>query len=108
MGQRIRLAEACAPSGEASGKQNSQGRQRLIKLENSAQVKDTLVMNADTSQQIEEQLLSLFPINSHYIGMHFSTSQEGTMHRKYFEGEIGSSIDIVYVKLYLKKHPPLS
>jgi hypothetical protein len=108
MGQRIRLAEACAPSGEASGKQNTEGRQRLVKLENSAQVKDSLRMSANTTQEIEEQLLALFPIDPQYIGMYFSTSQEGTMHRKYFEGEIDPDALMVYVKLYLKKHPPLS
>ena len=108
MGQRVWLPEACAPSGEASGKQKSKGRQRLIKLENSSQVKDTLRINANTTQEIEDQLRSLFPIDPQYIGMFFSTSQDGTLHRKYFEGEIDPNALMVYVKLFLKKHPPLS
>ena len=108
VGQGVWLPEACAPSGEASGKQKSQHPKRIIKLENSAQMRESVQMYANTTQEIEKQLYSLFGIDCHYIGMHFSLSQEGTMHRKFFEGGIDPDALVVYVKLFLKKHPPLS
>lgn len=108
MRQRVWLSEACAAGGETSGEQNAQPTQRLVKLENSAQVKESIPMNANTTQEIQRQLYSLFRIDSEYIGMHFFTSPEGVIQRKLVEGEIDPTVFMLYVKLYLKKHPPLS
>lgn len=77
---------------------------RIIRLENSFQVKDPIHIKANTTQEIEKYLYSIYPINAHSIGMRFSTSCNGTMHRKYIEGAIDPSEVSVYVKLYLKKH----
>ena len=110
-GQRIWLAEACAASGKASGGQGSDSKAsttRIIKLENSYQVKEPIYLQANTTQEIETYLCSTYPIDCSAIGMRFSTSLEGTLHRKYIEGAIDPSKDTVYVKLYLKKHPHLS
>lgn len=95
------FSEACAQQGEASREQKPQ---RIIKLENSFQVKDPIRMKVNTTQEIEQTLLSLYPIDPHHIGMRFSSSREGTMHRKFIEGTIDPSCDTIYVKLYLKKH----
>ena len=107
MGQRVWQPEACASSGEASGEPNSKGISRIIKLENSLQVKDPIRMKADTTREIQETLCSLYPIDISFIGMLFSTSPDGVMHRKFIEGPLPSSEPTIYVKLYLKKHPPL-
>lgn len=110
-GQGIRLAEACAASRKASGGQGSDPKAsttRIIKLENSHQVKGPIYLDVNTTQEIEEYLCSTYPIDCSAIGMRFATSQEGTLHRKYFEGVIEPSQDTVYVRLYLKKHPLLS
>ncbi len=109
MGQRVWLSEACAPGGETSGEPTSQdGTPRIIKFENSFQVKDPFCLKGDTTQEIESQILKLYPIDPYYIGMHYSASPEGVINRKFFEGKIDPSIIMVYVKLFLKKHPPLS
>lgn len=108
MGQGVWQSEARATSGEANGESDSKGIPRFIKFENSAQVKETIRINANTTQEIEKKLLELYPIDSYYIGMQFSYSQEGTMHRKFVEGTLDPSEPFIYIKLYLKKHPTLS
>lgn len=108
MGQGVWQPEARSASGEALGEQSSKGNPRIIKFENSLQMKESIRIDADTTQDIEKRLLALFPIDSHHIGMLFSYSQEGTMNRKFVEGALDPSEFFIYVKLYLKKHPPLS
>jgi hypothetical protein len=113
-GGRNLFSEACAPSGEASGNQKPQRQiqleasfqmsPRIIKLENSLQVKEPIHMHANTTQEIEKYLYSVFPIEPHAIGMRFSTSRDGTPNRKFIEGAIDPSEVSIYIKLYLKKH----
>jgi hypothetical protein len=113
-GERSVFSEACAQHGEASREQKPsrhiqletsfQMSPRIIRVENSFQVKDPIPLNANTTQEIATYLYSIFPINSHSIGMRFSTSRDGTSNRKFIEGVIDPSYDTIYVKLYLKKH----
>ena len=117
-GERSVFSEACAQHGKASGEQkpsrliqletSSQMSPRIIRLENSFQVKDPIHMKANTTQEIEKYLYSIYPIDPHSIGMRFSISCNGTMHRKFIEGAIDPSEVSIYVKLYLKKHTLLS
>lgn len=106
-GKRGLFSEACPQSGETSGEARTRTC-RIIKLENSAQVKESLRMNADTTQEIQESLCDIYPIDLSYIGMLFSTSPDGTVGRKFIEGPLPSDKLTIYIKLYLKKHPPLS
>jgi len=113
-GKRSIFSEACAPSREASGEQKPQRHiqletsfqmsPRIIRLENSLQVKEPIHMKANTTQEIERYLYSIFPIEPQAIGMRFSTSREGTPNRKFIEGVIDPSEVSIYIKLYLKKH----
>lgn len=107
MGQRIWKSEARAAGGEASGEQKAKV-QRILSFENSFQIKDPVYVRANTVKEMEDQLFTMYPFNSYYIGMLFSHSREGTMQRKYLEGPMDPLEPFVYVKLYLKKHPPLS
>jgi hypothetical protein len=107
MGKGVWHPEACAASGEASGESNSQATHRIIKFENSFQVKDSFLMKANTTQELENQIVTKFSIDPYYVGMRFSHTKEGTMQRKYIEGVLDPSEQMVYVKLYLKKHAPL-
>lgn len=103
-GERHLFSEACASKRKTSGEQIS----RLIKFENSFQVKDSILLKANTTQEIEEQLLAMYPIHPYYIGMRFSHSRQGTMHRKFIEGLLDPSEPTVYIHLFLKKHPSIS
>lgn len=103
-GKRRVFSEACASTRNTYGEQIS----RLIKVENSSQVKDSILLKANTTQDIEEQLLALYPIDPYSIGMRFSHSREGTIHRKFIEGRLDPSEPTVYIKLFLKKHPSIS
>jgi hypothetical protein len=103
-GERRLFSEACASTRKTYGEQIS----RLIKFENSSQVKDSILLKANTTQELEEQLLAMYPINTYYIGMRFSHSREGTMNRKFIEGQLDPSEPTVYIKLFLKKHPQVS
>ena len=64
-------------------------------------------VEANTTEDIELFFKDFCGWESEYIGVLFSPSQSGTMHRKYIRGKIDPSLDTIYVRLYLKKHPPI-
>lgn len=99
-GQEYLQFQTCPSSRETSGDKIS----RLIKFENSFQVKESVHLKANTTEEVEEKLLRLFPIHPYYIGMRFSQTREGTIHRKFIQGSLDPLEPTVYVKLYLKKH----
>jgi hypothetical protein len=104
--QQIWLAEACTPDGSLAGKE-SEKPTRIVKIENATRLTGPFSIQANTTEEIELFFKDYCDWNSEYIGLQFSPSPAGTMHRRYIQGKIDKSIDSIYVKLYLKKHPPL-
>jgi len=104
--QQIWLSEACPPDG-SSPREEQRKTTRIIKVENATRINGPLFIEADTTQEIELFFQDMHGWQTTFIGLLFSPSPPGVMHRKYIEGKIHPSIDTVYVKLYLKKHPPL-
>ena len=104
--KQIWLSEACPPDG-STPREESRKVQRIIKLENAARIEKPLLVEADTTNEIEISLQKKYSWQMNMIGLLFSPSPAGVMHRTYIEGKIDPSVDTVYVKLYLKKHPPL-
>jgi hypothetical protein len=105
--QQIWLPEACPPDGSLAGKE-SEKPTRIVKIENSTRLTGPFSIQANTTEEIELFLKDYCDWNSEYIGLQFSPSPAGTMHRRYIQGKIDKSIDSIYVKLFLKKHPLLT
>lgn len=66
------------------------------------------MLRANTTQEIETMLVDMFGFDTYYIGLQFYSSRSGTMNRKLLNDVIDPSVEDIYVKLYLKKHPPIS
>jgi hypothetical protein len=104
--EQIWLTEACAPDGSLAGKE-SEKPTRILKVENATRLTGPFTIQANTTEEIELFLQEYCGWNSDYIGLQFSPSPAGTIHRRFIQGKIDKSIDTIYIKLFLKKHPPL-
>jgi hypothetical protein len=104
--QQIWIPEAC-PSDGVPPREESRKHSRLVKVENASKLNGPFSIRAETTEELETFFKEKCGWNSHCIGLLFSSSQPGACNRKYFQGKIDPSIDTVYVKLYLKKHPSL-
>jgi hypothetical protein len=104
--QQIWLSEACPPDG-GTPREEQRKATRIIKVENATRIDKPFCLEADTTQEIEVFFQQIYGVQTSFIGLLFSPSASGAMHRKYIEGKIDPSVDTVYVKLYLKKHHPI-
>ncbi len=104
--QQIWIPEAC-PSDGVPPREESRKHSRLVKVENASKLNGPFLIRADTTEELETFFKEKCGWNSHCIGLLFSSSLPGVTNRKYFQGKIDPSIDTIYVKLYLKKHPTL-
>jgi hypothetical protein len=104
--EQVWLPEARPSDGSLAGKE-SENLCRIIKVENATRLSGPFSIQANTTEDIELFLKDYCDWNPEYIGLQFSPSPAGTMHRRYIQGKIDRSIDTIYVKLFLKKHPPL-
>lgn len=104
--QQIWLPEACPSNGSLAGKE-SEKPTRILKIENATRMNAPLTIQANTTEEIELFLQDYCGWDSDFIGLQFSPSPAGTMHRRFIQGKIDKSIDTIYIKLFLKKHPPL-
>ncbi len=107
-GQQVWVSEACAEYGGASREEPRKGsRQRIIYIENSYKMKTPFTLYAESTQDIERFLFQEYNFDREIIGLSFSSARFGTIHREVFNGTIPRSYEDVYVRLFLKKHPPL-
>jgi hypothetical protein len=104
--QQIWLPEAHSPNGSPP-REEQRKIKRIIKVENATRLSGPFYLEANTTEEIELFFKDYCQWESEYIGVLFSPSPSGTMHRKYFRGKIDPSVDTIYVRLYLKKHPPI-
>ena len=101
------LSEAYPPKGSSSGKAEGAS-QRIVNIENAQDLNKSLLVLANTTQEIETELVNRFGFDTSVLGFYFSNVRAGTLHRKNIEGALEPSMTDIYVRLYLKKHPPLS
>lgn len=102
------VREGCASEVGQSGAQSTESRcQRLIYVENAVKIKSPFLIVCRTTNDIESFLQTTYGFPNASIGILFSATREGSIHRTYFNGIIPASLDTVYTRLVLLKHPPL-
>jgi hypothetical protein len=104
--QQIWLPETC-PSNGSPPREEPRKLKHIVKVENAARMNGPFSIEADTTEDLERFFKDVCNWESEYIGLLFSSSRSGTPQRKYFHGKIDPSIETIYVRLYIKKHPPL-
>lgn len=80
-------------------------RQRIVKLENSAQHHEPFVIQASTTEEVIAALCRRIPnLDLTQIGLVISPQREGATNRQLLEGNLPDDVQDIWVKLYLKKH----
>lgn len=100
------VREGHALQGGQSGAESTASQcGRIIYVENAYKINNPLKLVCTTTQDIATFLRESYGFPNNTIGVLFSTARSGTIHRTYFTGTLPLSLDTVFVRLVLLKHP---
>jgi hypothetical protein len=103
-GQNNLQFQTCTDAGVSARKKS-----RIIQFENASNCKKPFALQEiGTVSDLEQAIYDRFPdFSSDAIGIRVSGHAPGIVGRKYFTDVLPSTVDTLYLHLYLKKHPPL-
>ena len=95
--------KTCPTDGNAEREKRSY----IVHIENASDFKSAFVVEkVSTVKEVVQAIQDRHPaLNNDSILMQVSDSRTGTMHRVFYETELPSEKDTLYVKLLLRKHP---
>lgn len=93
--------------GESGASSGARKWERLLYVENAVKIDAPLRLICETTEEIKTFLRDTYGFPNASIGTLFSQTRMGSMNRIYFEGQIPPSVDTLYVRLILLKHPPM-
>lgn len=100
--------QVCDRKGDTKQREKSRTgtgkKQYLLQLENTSEIIKPFLLAVNSLEEIQTHIKTTYLIQHSSLGFLFSDTPQGTVGRKYFNGNIPDHTETIYITLFLQKH----